>query len=286
MQQFYAISETQHFIDKVRKSGRTIGFVPTMGALHEGHLQLMRRAKEENDLLACSIFVNPIQFNNPEDLEKYPRTLEEDKKKLSEVGCDILFSPSVDEMYPEEVTRRYDFGALDKVMEGKFRPGHFNGVAVVVDKLFRIVKPHTAYFGEKDFQQLAIIRKMTEMEGHDIAIVPCPIAREEDGLAMSSRNARLSNSEREKAPFIYKMLLHTKELSLTQGPAEVQKIITDLFEKQAGFRLEYFEIADTSNLQTVRSWNEASGIIACVAAFLGPVRLIDNLILFHNFAPA
>ncbi|HFB61616.1 MAG TPA: pantoate--beta-alanine ligase, partial [Bacteroidetes bacterium] len=196
MKKFTTIKETKEYLSGQKAAGKTIGFVPTMGALHEGHLELMRRARKENDLLVVSIFVNPIQFNNPDDLKKYPRTLEDDMEKLKSVDCNVLFAPDAAEMYPEKVTTQYDFGELDKVMEGKFRPGHFNGVAVVVKKLFDIVQPHRAYFGEKDFQQLAIIKKLVEMENIPVEIVPCPIVRDPAGLAMSSRNRLLTPEQR------------------------------------------------------------------------------------------
>ena len=206
MKIFSKISETTSFIKQLKDDGKTVGFVPTMGALHQGHLQLMRRAKLENDILVVSILVKTIQFNNKSDLETYPRVFEKDIKLLEEVNADILFSPSEQEMYPEPVNKEYDFGALGNVMEGANRPGHFNGVAIVVSKLFDICIPHKAYFGEKDFQQLAIINKLVKIENTNVEIVPCEIVREHDGLAMSSRNARLSENQRQLAPFIYETL--------------------------------------------------------------------------------
>ena len=274
---FSKIIETTVFLDSERKQGRNIGFVPTMGALHEGHLELMRRAKRENDLLVVSIFVNPIQFNKSEDLEKYPRNLEADKRLLDSVGCDVLFSPGTQEMYPEEVTENYNFGQLETVMEGAHRPGHFNGVAIVVKKLFEIVHPHRAYFGEKDFQQLAIIQKLVEMEKMPVEIVPCPIVREADGLAMSSRNARLTTKERAIAPRIFEILQYAKSKkdSICTGP--MKQMVINMFEANEDFRLEYFEIADNKDLQPVTSWGNGEGILGFVALQLGNVRLIDNV---------
>jgi len=263
--------------------GKSIGFVPTMGALHEGHLNLVSRSCLENDISGCSIFVNPIQFNNPEDLQKYPRTLENDLKLLEKAGCDMVFVPSAGEMYPEPVTKKFDFGALERVMEGAHRPGHFNGVAIVVEKLFDIFGPDRAYFGEKDFQQLRIIQSLVKMENIPVKIVPCPTVREADGLAMSSRNRRLSADERIVAPWIYQTLLCAKNHANKTAVSEIKRISTVMLESK-GFRVDYFEIADTETLQPIGSWEETSGAIACVAAFLGSVRLIDNMIFFANFA--
>jgi pantoate--beta-alanine ligase len=287
MKTITTISEAGAFIDAAKGKGRSIGFVPTMGALHEGHLALMDRAGKENDLLVVSVFVNPIQFNNPDDLKNYPRDLQSDAQKLESVECDLLFAPSAEEMYPDEEVRKFDFGSLEYVMEGKFRPGHFNGVAVVVDKLFRIIRPNRAYFGQKDFQQLAIIRRLVETESHRVEVVACPTVREPDGLAMSSRNLRLTDDERKEAPFIHQMLMEAYSMAAKHmPPAEIVLFVTNAFEKHEVFRLEYFEIVDTSNLQTIRSWDEAPQAIGCIAAYLGNIRLIDNMILFSNFAAA
>ncbi len=279
MNKFTTIKETSEYLSGQKAAGKTIGFVPTMGALHEGHLELMRRARKENDLLVVSIFVNPIQFNNPDDLEKYPRTLEDDIKKLKSVSCDVLFAPEVDEMYPEKEKKpkQYDFGELDKVMEGKFRPGHFNGVAVVVKKLFDIVQPHRAYFGEKDFQQLAIIKKLVEMENIPVEIVPCPIVREPDGLAMSSRNRLLTPEQRKEAPFIYQTLLEAKRRRDHICANPLRQMIINRFEGNENFRLEYFDIVNDKTLQPINAWNNKVGTVACVAVWLGNVRLIDNI---------
>jgi pantoate--beta-alanine ligase len=277
------IVEIRKYFDGVRISGKTIGFVPTMGALHQGHLDLVTRACKENNVAGCSIFVNPIQFNNPEDLTKYPRTLDDDLRLLEETGCDLVFVPSVKEMYPGPVKEKYDFGELERVMEGAHRPGHFNGVAIVVKKLFDIFQPDRAYFGEKDFQQLRIIQTLVKMEKIPVEIVPCPTVREADGLAMSSRNRRLSADERAVAPEIYRTLLSARELAKIIPLTEIKKISVKNLESK-GFKVDYFEIADTITLQRVKTLEETSGAIACVAAFLGNVRLIDNMILFPIFA--
>ncbi len=279
----HSIPEAGQWLAGNRKAGKSAGFVPTLGALHEGHLRLVGRSCAENDITSVSIFVNPIQFNNPEDLAKYPRTLENDLHLLEETGCDLVFVPSVREMYPVPVTEKYDFGELDKVMEGAHRPGHFNGVAIVVKRLFDIIHPDRAYFGEKDFQQLRIIQLLVKMENLPVEIVPCPTVREADGLAMSSRNRRLSAGERETAPEIYRTLLGARELAKKLPVDEVRRISAERLERK-GFIVDYFEIADVASLQPVGSWEDAPELIACVAAFLGSVRLIDNMILFSNFA--
>lgn len=260
-----------------KEQNHSIGFVPTMGALHQGHLSLVAQSVAENDATACSIFVNPIQFNNQEDLEKYPRTLEQDLQLLEEAGCNVVFAPSVEEMYPEEVQDKYDFGHLEKVMEGRFRPGHFNGVVIVVKKLFLIVKPDRAYFGKKDYQQLAIIRAMTEVERLPVEIVPCPIVREQDGLAMSSRNMRLSTEERALAPEIYRILSEAASLAAEKDIAETEAWVHQEMTKKETFRLEYFEIVDGKTLLPAKSWNSQGGVIGCIALWLGNIRLIDNI---------
>ena len=277
MKTFSSIKETISYLEQQIIAEKSIGFVPTMGALHEGHLALMRRAKKENDLLVVSVFVNPVQFNNAGDLKKYPRAPEEDTKKLKSVHCDVLFAPDVKEMYPEEVTAQYDFGGLDKVMEGAFRPGHFNGVAVVVKKLFDIISPHRAYFGEKDFQQLAIIKKLVEMEKIPVEIASCPIVREPDGLAMSSRNRLLSAEERKIAPFIYKTLQEARRRRDHICANPLRQMIINIFEGNEHFKLEYFDIVDDKTLRPVNAWDDKIGTVACVAVWLGSVRLIDNI---------
>ncbi len=280
---FNTIDETRRWLSSRHAEKKAMGFVPTMGALHQGHLRLISRSCSENDITGCSIFVNPIQFNNPEDLTKYPRTLEEDLRQLEKEGCDLVFVPSVKEMYPEPVTKKYDFGELERVMEGAYRPGHFNGVAVVVKKLLDIFEPDKAYFGEKDYQQLRIIQTLVKMEKIPVEIIPCTTVRESDGLAMSSRNRRLNPEERILAAEIYKTLQNARELVKTKTIAEVKEIATARLAG-IGFRVDYFEIANSGSLQPATAWEEAPGVIACVAAFLGNVRLIDNMILFSNFA--
>jgi pantoate--beta-alanine ligase len=274
------ISSTQAAIKEQIGNSKTIGFVPTMGALHDGHLVLIRRAIAENDFVVVSIFVNPIQFNNSDDLAKYPRTLEADLQMLESTGCHLVFAPSAEEMYPEPDLTEFDFGKLDKVMEGKFRPGHFKGVAIVVKKLFEIVTPNKAYFGEKDFQQLAIIKKMVSQLSMPVQVVPCPIVRETDGLAMSSRNARLSTNERAEAPIIFKALLGIKENYSWFIPDGVKQLIRGEIQESPLFRVEYVDVVDTETLQPFEDWNDVEHAVVCVAAFIGSVRLIDNIVLF------
>ncbi len=277
MKIFSSIKETISYLEQQKIAEKSIGFVPTMGALHAGHLALMRRAKKENDLLVVSIFVNPVQFNNADDLKKYPRTPEEDTKKLESVHCDVLFAPNAEEMYPETVTKQYDFGRLDKVMEGAFRPGHFNGVAIVVKKLFDIIRPDRSYFGEKDFQQLAIIKKMVAIEKIPVKVVPCPIVRESDGLAMSSRNRLLSTEERKVAPFIYKTLQEARRRRHHLCAHPLKQMIINIFKSNEQFKLEYFDIVNDETLQPIDGWNDKIGTVAFVAVWLGRVRLIDNI---------
>jgi len=277
MKIFSSIKETISYLEQQKITEKSIGFVPTMGALHDGHLALMRRAKKENDLLVVSIFVNPVQFNNADDLKKYPHTPEEDTKKLESIQCDVLFAPNAEEMYPETVTKQYDFGRLDKVMEGAFRPGHFNGVAIVVKKLFDIIRPDRSYFGEKDFQQLTIIKKMVAMEKIPVKVVSCPIVREPDGLAMSSRNRLLSAEERKVVPFIYKTLQEARRRRNHICVHPLRQMIINIFESNEHFRLEYFDIVNDKTLQPIDGWNDKVGTVACVAIWLGSVRLIDNI---------
>jgi pantoate--beta-alanine ligase len=269
-------SELQHTICKMRQGSDTVGFVPTMGALHEGHLSLIKRSASENKITVCSIFVNPIQFNNPEDLQKYPRTPEKDMS-LIEADCEILFMPSVEEMYPSEVTEKFSFGELETVMEGACRPGHFNGVAVVVSRLFNLVKPDKAYFGAKDFQQLQIIRAMTNQLQLPVEIVSCDIIRESDGLAMSSRNMRLAKEERGLAPFIFQTLTNCIQKSKEQTPSEVIEFALHEFSKHSEFEVEYIEIAEEKTLRTINQFNKLTKARIFIAVWLGGVRLIDNL---------
>jgi len=280
IQVFNYITDLQAYLKAKRDSGMSVGLVPTMGALHEGHLSLMRRAKKENDIAVASVFVNPVQFNNPTDLEKYPRTPERDVALLESAGCDAVFMPSVEEMYPTKVEDHYDFGAIEHVMEGACRPGHFNGVAIVVRKLFEIVEPNRAYFGEKDFQQLAIISKLVKDYNINLEVVPCDIVREKDGLAMSSRNMRLNDEERAISPMIYKVLKETVANYDTMSPAEMKALALKKYSEIKQFDVEYVEIADETTLQTVTDWKDSEHARIFVALQLGPVRLIDNLRIY------
>lgn len=278
MEVFYKAAPLAARIAAFRKEGKSIGFVPTMGALHEGHLSLVRFSRQQNDITVVSIFVNPTQFNDKLDLERYPRMPEKDSALLEHAGCDLLFMPDVDEVYPEPDIRVFDFGGLDQVMEGKHRPGHFNGVAQVVTRLFDMVKPHQAYFGLKDFQQLAIIRKVMADLKYPVEIVSCPIVRECDGLAMSSRNMLLSAEERKRALVLSQSLFKGRE-RMKQGLSvvEVKKFVEDQVHAAEGVDLEYFEIIDGTTLLPARNWNAGRDIIGCIAARVGKIRLIDNI---------
>lgn len=275
----HTIRELQSELLRHTSEGRTIGFVPTMGALHGGHVSLVKYSANENDVTVVSIFVNPTQFNDKDDLKKYPRTLAADCKLLEPVGVAYVFAPSVEEMYPAPDARMFNYPPLDTVMEGAHRPGHFNGVCQVVSKLFDAVKPRRAYFGEKDFQQLAIIRQMVRQLNYAIDIVGCPIVREEDGLAMSSRNTRLSVAERENALKISQTLLKSRNFaaSHTTTPHQIQRCVEETMAEAPGLQLEYFAIVDGHTLQTVERWEDSDYIVGCIAAFCGDVRLIDNV---------
>ena len=274
----HTISELQTHLEEYKSQGSQIGLVPTMGALHDGHIRLVERCVQENAVCVVSVFVNPTQFNDKNDLISYPRTPEQDAEMLRKAGCKFVFMPSTEEMYPELDTRNFDFGTLETVMEGRFRPGHFNGVAQIVSKLFDIVKPDRAYFGEKDFQQLAIIRQMTKNLNYPIEIVPCPIVRETDGLAMSSRNRRLSSEEREKAPRIAELLVKSITFASAKSIPETISFVAQGLASDPVFKLEYFEIVDGDTLQPVEKWEDSNYIVGCVAVFCGPVRLIDNIV--------
>jgi len=272
------ISELHGQLTELRKRG-AVGFVPTMGALHAGHLSLVEYAMQENASVVVSIFVNPTQFNDPKDLQRYPRDLEKDLKLLGPTGCQLVFAPQPNEIYPEPDTRKFDFGELETVMEGKHRPGHFNGVAQVVSKLFEIVKPDSAYFGRKDFQQLAVIKQLVKQMQLPVNIVACPIIREESGLAMSSRNQQLSPEERENAALIYKTLKEAQKLSAVKSVQALRKWVTETINKNPLLNVEYFEVVDEENLQPVKSWDETGKKVGCIAAYCGKIRLIDNIIL-------
>lgn len=255
----------------------SIGFVPTMGALHQGHLTLVAESKKHGGCTVVSIFVNPTQFNNPDDLKRYPRDTAGDLEKLRSAGCDIVFIPPVEEIYPDSVRQVYPLGTLETLMEGRFRPGHFQGVAMVVHRLFDIVKPDRAFFGEKDFQQLAIIRKLTADLALPIEIVPVATQREPDGLAMSSRNLLLTPDHRAIAPLLYRTLSRAKEMVSLSSPEEIRLWVAAELGKEPLLELEYFEIADATTLQPVEAWNAHQQVVACIAAWAGKVRLIDNL---------
>ena len=277
MKIIHTIKDLQTELSELKAQGKKVGLVPTMGALHAGHASLVKRSVNENDVTVVSVFVNPTQFNDKNDLVKYPRTLDADCKLLESCGATFVFAPSVEEIYPEPDTRQFSYAPLDTVMEGAFRPGHFNGVCQIVSKLFDIVKPHCAYFGEKDFQQLAIIREMVRQMKFDLKIVGCPIVREEDGLALSSRNARLSAEERENALNISRTLFKSRTFATTHSVSETQKMVEDAMAAAPGLRLEYFEIVDGNTLQKVGDWNDTSYVVGCITVFCGEVRLIDNI---------
>jgi len=264
-------------IKQLKEQKLSIGFVPTMGALHEGHLSLVRCSKKQCDITVVSIFVNPTQFNDKTDLEKYPRMPEKDIELLEKEDVDFVFLPSVDEMYPEPDNRVFDFGNIDKVMEGKNRPGHFNGVAQVVSKLFDIVMPDKAFFGRKDFQQVAVINAMVKQLNYNIQIVPCEIVREPSGLAMSSRNLRLSDNARKEAAFIYKTLQESKKTAETHSVDELVQFVENKINKHPLLKLEYFEIVDNSSLEKINNWNESEAVTGCIVVHIEGVRLIDNI---------
>lgn len=277
MEIVHTIKDLQAALAVLRAQGKTVGLVPTMGALHAGHASLVKRCVAENDAAVVSVFVNPTQFNDKNDLAKYPRTLEADCSLLEQCGAAFAFAPSVEEMYPEPDTRQFSYAPLDTVMEGKFRPGHFNGVCQIVSKLFEAVKPDRAYFGEKDFQQLAIIREMVRQLKFPLEIVGCPIVREEDGLALSSRNARLSAAERQQALKISQTLFASRDFAKTHTVAETQKFVEDAIEAAPGLRLEYFELVDGNTLQKIANWEDTQYAVGCITVFCGEVRLIDNI---------
>jgi len=274
---FNNIKNLQEHLSSVNDN-ETVGFVPTMGALHQGHLSLIKRAQEKSDIIVVSIFVNPTQFDNPEDLVKYPRTLESDCKLLESVNCDIVFTPTAEEVYGNTIQSKFfTFDGLEHQMEGKFRDGHFNGVGTIVKRLFEIVKPTNAFFGEKDFQQLQIIKKMVEKHNIPVNIVGCKIFREDDGLAMSSRNTRLSDEHRIAAPFIYKTIKKAKKKFKKKSAKKVINWVEKKFKKHPLLELEYFEIADEKTLQSINKKEKGEKYRAFIAVFAGEIRLIDNI---------
>ena len=277
MQVFKEIKSLQKELNS-KGQNQSVGFVPTMGALHEGHLSLVKSAKAENDVVVASIFVNPTQFNNASDLENYPVTLEEDLRMLEEAGCDLVFTPSVSEMYAENVSSEvFSFDGLEHEMEGKFRAGHFDGVGTIVRRLFEIVNPTNAYFGEKDFQQLQIIRTMVKNLELSVNIIGCPIFREDDGLAMSSRNTRLTKEHRNAAPMIFRVLSEAKSRFGTENVNDIAQWVENEFKREPLLQLEYFEIADEKTLKSVKKIENNANYRAFIAVFAGEIRLIDNI---------
>lgn len=272
-----AVADLRAKVDIQKKKGKRIGFVPTMGALHEGHLSLVQQAGEQSDFVVVSIFVNPTQFNDPKDLEKYPRDLEADLGLLDSSPCQLVFAPDVQEMYPEPDKRTFEFGSLGEVMEGKHRPGHFNGVAQVVSKLFDMVRPDKAFFGLKDFQQLAIVNRMVEQLNMPVEIVPCNIVREPDGLAMSSRNRRLSPEERKSAVLISQTLFQAVKKQEEMELENLKAWVIQNINSNIHLEVEYFDIVDDKELRSIKRWDETINKIGCIAVVCGKVRLIDNV---------
>lgn len=277
MEIVHTVNDLQAALSALRAQGKTVGLVPTMGALHAGHASLVKRSVAENDATVVSIFVNPTQFNDKNDLKKYPRTLEADCRLLDECGASIAFAPSVEEVYPEPDTRQFSFAPLDTVMEGRYRPGHFNGVCQVVSKLFDMVKPDRAYFGEKDFQQLAIIREMVRQMHFPLHIVGCPIVREADGLALSSRNSLLTPEQRTQALQISQTLFASRDYAKEHTVEETRRFVEDRIDRAPGLRLEYFELVDGNTLQSIARWEDTDYPVGCITVFCGDVRLIDNI---------
>lgn len=271
------IKELKAYLIDEKQDNKRIGLVPTMGALHKGHLSLVRRCLEDNDVCVVSVFVNPTQFNDKHDLETYPRTLEADCALLEAEGCDYVFAPSEKEMYPEPDTRVFDLGTVAQVMEGMRRPGHFNGVAQVVSKLFYIVEPDNAYFGEKDFQQIAVIRAMVAQLRIPVRIIACPIVREEDGLALSSRNTRLTPEQRQKAPLIARALKESTTFVPEKSVQEVIDYVIRTINSDPVMRVEYYEIVDGHTLESIKNWSDTDYVVGCITVYCGEVRLIDNI---------
>lgn len=277
MKKITSVNELKKEISDSKKQGKKVGLVPTMGALHSGHISLVKKCIEDNDICVVSIFVNPTQFNDKNDLATYPRTPEEDEKKLNDAGCNILFTPTVGEMYPEKDERIFNLGDVANVMEGAYRPGHFNGVAQIVSKLFYAATPDRAYFGEKDFQQIAVIKEMAKQLDFSLDIISCPIKRERDGLAMSSRNARLSKEEREKAPEIHEILSKSLTFAEKNSVKDTIDFVAKKLSKDSIFKLDYYQIVNGETLQPVKEWADSEYIVGCIAVYCGPVRLIDNI---------
>lgn len=270
-------AELNDEVAKLKKEGLKVGLVPTMGALHVGHISLVNKCLNDGCFTVCSIFVNPTQFNDKNDLTNYPRTPEQDLALLSERGVNLVFMPTAEEMYPTPDTRTFDFGSIDKVMEGAKRPGHFNGVAQVVSKLFAMVQPDRAYFGEKDFQQIAIINAMVKQLGFNVEIVRCPIVRDTDGLALSSRNALLNEQQRKSAPIIYKALSDAQKLGCSLSIADMKAQVAEQINADKELDVDYFDIVDADSLNSLSSWDESNNIFGCIAVKVGAIRLIDNI---------
>ncbi|BEG61926.1 pantoate--beta-alanine ligase [Coprobacter fastidiosus] len=271
------IADLQKKIAEIRTNGGTVGLVPTMGALHNGHLELVKRCVAENSICVVSVFVNPTQFNDKNDLLHYPRTLDADCKLLESAGCAIAFAPEVEEMYPVEDTRVFNLGAVAEVMEGKYRPGHFNGVAQIVSKLFDAVQPDRAYFGEKDFQQIAVIRSMVKLLNYPVEIVACPIVREDDGMALSSRNLRLTPEQRKNAVSISQTLFKSRTFAEQHSVAETIDYVVNTLNSVTDLDVEYFEIVNGNTLLSVNDWSDSDYIVGCITVYCGEVRLIDNI---------
>ena len=272
------VEELKSVVGALKAEGKSVGLVPTMGALHDGHVSLMEKARGDNDVVVVSVFVNPTQFNNPDDLRTYPRTEEADCARMRDAGVDIAFIPSVEEIYPEPDNRVFDLGKVAEVMEGAMRPVHFNGVAQIVSKLFRMVEPTRAYFGEKDFQQIAVIRRMVEIEGFkNLEIVDCPIKREADGLALSSRNVRLTPHQREIAPNIHRIMVESLDKARDCSVEEVKRSVIDAVNAYPEMDVEYYEIVNAADMQPITDWSQASQAVGCITVYLGDVRLIDNI---------
>jgi pantoate--beta-alanine ligase len=272
------INELKTLIREKKSEGKKVGFVPTMGALHAGHLSLVEQAGKQTDFVVVSIFVNPTQFNDPNDLIRYPRDLERDLSLLDPTACRLVFAPEVKTMYPEPDTRRFNFGHLEQVMEGKYRPGHFNGVAQIVSKLFDAVEPDKAFFGLKDFQQIVIVKAMIKKLNLQIEIVPCPIVREASGLALSSRNERLTSEQRKNAAHIYRILTEARNKAAQMNVKELKNWVVEQVDANEYLKTEYFEIVDDENLQSIERWDQPLNKVGCIAVFCGEVRLIDNVI--------
>ena len=280
MEIFKKIAPLKVYLEEIRRSGKTIGLVPTMGALHNGHIALINASRAQNSHTICSIYVNPMQFNNPSDLQKYPRNLEQDISLLDRAGCNALFYPDNEDMYEGQSVLKFDFGHLDKVMEGKYRPGHFSGVALVVSKLFNIINPDNAYFGQKDWQQFAVIQQVVTELKFGLTLHSIPTQRETDGLAMSSRNLRLNGMQRQQASIFYNALRLAKEkLKKGEEIARVKRLVRELVEKTDGVKLEYFEVAESKSLNLLEAVDGVETPILCIAGYVGEVRLIDNMFL-------